>query len=115
MIPFRLEIDKSELTRGRLEILNGILGLTAQELEVLAFFIDYRDEHEDKYLATTPARKLCAEKHKFTNVNKYVSRLVNKGTLSRTEDGILLNPKLEYPPGSEGYVFRLNQVSATDH
>jgi len=93
-IPITLEGKKDYLT-----LLNGILKLTAVELDVLAAFLEV-----DPFIcATKNARKMVAEKLGMKNVavlNNYVKSLKDKGVIYKDQFGSykyldIVSPRME--------------------
>lgn len=85
--------------RDYLSLLNGILKLTAVELDVLAAFLDI-----DAFVcATKTGRRIVAEKLGMKNVavlNNYVKSLKDKGVIYKDQFGSyryldIVSPKME--------------------
>ena len=88
-----------EGTRDYLSLLNGILKLTAVELDVLAAFLDI-----DPFVcASKTSRRIVAEKLKMKNVavlNNYVKSLKDKGVIYKDQFGSykyldIVSPRME--------------------
>lgn len=88
-----------EGTRDYLSLLNGILKLTAVELDVLAAFLDV-----DPFVcASKTARRIVAEKLNMKNVavlNNYVKSLKDKGVIYKDQFGSykyldIVSPRIE--------------------
>ena len=88
-----------EGTRDYLSLLNGILKLTAVELDVLAAFLDV-----DPFIcASKTARRIVAEKLNMKNVavlNNYVKSLKDKGVIYKDQFGSykyldIVSPRIE--------------------
>jgi len=86
-------------TRDYLSLLNGILKLTAVELDVLAAFLDV-----DAFIcATKKGRRIVAEKLGMKNVavlNNYVKSLKDKGVIYKDQFGSykyidIVSPRME--------------------
>ena len=96
-------VSNSDLYEEYLKSLNGILGLTDRELELMATFCKLDVEYQklpglSKNVANTINRKYILQNLKLTrdNLSRYIKRFKEAGLLQRgkVEDELIVNPIL---------------------
>jgi len=96
-------VSNSDLYEEYLKSLNGILGLTDRELELMATFCKLDVEYQklpglSKNVANTINRKYILQNLKLTrdNLSRYIKRFKEAGLLQKgkVEDELIVNPIL---------------------
>lgn len=93
-------INLKTSTRGvykqYLQILNGLLGFTNKELEVLSFLILFDEENKDSKLLTPNNRRRFAQELGMSihNFNNYVKTLKDKKALDDNKVSPRLKPEI---------------------
>lgn len=117
---FTATVNHENFYKTYLSIMNGLLGLTSKELEVLTAIFEIRDldnrtmpfltDSEKNHLTLgtegrkTLQRKLTITKH---NLNNYFKALKDKGAIVEGKEGLELRTGLFIPKQAGSIVFNL--------
>ena len=90
---FTFKTDASMLLIAYLKTINGIIGLTNKELEVMALIVEFSGETRE---ITPKDRDGVRTLLGFSqcDLNNYISRLKKKGAIIQKETGLFVNSKL---------------------
>ena len=108
MKAYRKKVKQKHLYMEHLNILNGMLGLTTKELEVMSLLLKIAIEQKSAFgtkvdILSTDNRKAIMHETRINknNLSKYVALLKEKGVVMHDKDGYYIN-KMFLPESTEG-------------
>lgn len=88
---FAFKADQTRLVNAYLRTINGLIGLTNKELEIVEWLIEGGDGGITKDIRKNVSTVLGISPFELNN---YIARLRKKGAVLQNEEGMFVNPKL---------------------
>ena len=90
---FSFKADASLLVQAYLRAVNGVIGLTNRELEIMQFIVEAVQETREITTEDRENIRTVLDISSF-DLNNYLSKLKKKGAILQKETGLFVNPKL---------------------
>ena len=104
MIQLGKELVREEFSHNYVTVLNGVIGLTPKELEVLSYMLNKYYEAKERgdkpNILETEARKILVKETGIqnANLNKYLNIYLDKKLVYKLEDGTIEFNSAVFPP-----------------